>query len=257
MSIYLKVKILFLVATLALVVLSIFQGISIWFIVIVVALYFAVVSFGVFNLWAGFFVPVKYRGDKNTQTIALTFDDGPVPGKTEKILAILREHHVNASFFCIGSRVATHPEVLNNIDKQGHLVCNHTFSHSTTIDFFPASRIIRELLDTDEAIYEVLGRRPVFFRPPYGITNPMIAAAVKAGKYLVVGWSLRSFDTLIKDPERLMNRAARSLKAGDIILFHDYSDSTIAILPSFIKHVQEKGFKIVRLDALLNEKPYR
>jgi peptidoglycan-N-acetylglucosamine deacetylase len=257
MSRYLKVKLLFLVAAAILLVLKLTNGISPWWILGLIAIYAAVVSFGVFNLWWGFFIPVKFRGPSDTPEIALTFDDGPIEGKTEKVLGILRESGVQATFFCIGTRVAAHPEIVEKIHEQGHLIGNHTFSHSATIDLYPTKRIARELHDTDEVIAEVLGHRPRFFRPPYGITNPMIARAAKLGKYQVIGWSVRSFDTIIHHPEKLMRRTARSLKAGDIVLFHDFSDSMLAILPDFIKRVQASGYRIVRLDQLLNENPYR
>jgi peptidoglycan-N-acetylglucosamine deacetylase len=257
MSNYQRVKIFILLAAVAVVVLSLFTEVSMGWTLILVVSYITIVSLGVFNLSWGFFTPVKYRGNRSSNMIALTFDDGPVEGKTEKVLQILKEYQVQAAFFCIGSRVAENPELLKKIDAGGHIIGNHTFTHSTTIDFFPVGRIKRELADTDEMICEVLEKKPRFFRPPYGITNPMIGRAVKDGKYLVVGWSLRSFDTMIKDPTKLFNRAARSLKGGDIILFHDYSDSMITMLPRFLELVKEKGLKIVPLDALLNEKPYR
>jgi peptidoglycan-N-acetylglucosamine deacetylase len=257
MSTYQRVKILVLLAAAVLIVLNLFSEISIFWTLILIFLYVLVVTLGVFNLSLGFFSPVKYHGDKNGKAVALTFDDGPIDGKTEKILKILADHQIQAAFFCIGSRVAENAELVKEIDKAGHLIGNHTFTHSSTIDFFPAHKIKRELTDTDEMIFEILQKKPRFFRPPYGITNPMIGRAVKDGKYLMVGWTLRSFDTIIKDPVKLFARAARSLKGGDIILFHDYSDSMISMLPRFLALAKEKGLKIVRLDELLNEKPYR
>jgi peptidoglycan-N-acetylglucosamine deacetylase len=257
MSIYQRVKILVLLAAAALIALNLFGDISILWTLTLIFLYVLVVTLGVFNLSWGFFNPVRYHGDKNGKAVALTFDDGPIDSKTEKILEILADHQVQAAFFCIGSRVAQSPEVIKKIDEAGHLLGNHTFTHSSTIDFFPTHKIKRELTDTDEMIFEVLQKKPRFFRPPYGITNPMIARAVKDGKYLMVGWTLRSFDTIIKDPAKLFARAARSLKGGDIILFHDYSDSMVSMLPQFLALAKEKGLKIVRLDELLNEKPYR
>ena len=84
----------------------------------------------------------------------------------------------------------------------------------------------------------------------------MLATAVKRGGFTVVGWSVRSFDTVIKDRAKLLRRVTKSLKAGDVVLFHDFSESTLDILPDFIKHVSEVGLKIVRVDKLLNEKAY-
>lgn len=252
-----RVKVIFLVSAVALVALRFVFEIHPFWIFALIIVFVCVTTLGVFNLSLGYFHPVKSGGDQKGTKISLTFDDGPVPEKTKKILKILADHEVPATFFCIGSRVAANPEVVKEIDSKGHLIGNHTFTHSPTIDFFPKARISRELLDTDEMIFEILQKRPRYFRPPYGITNPMIARAVKEGKYVMVGWRLRSFDTMIKDSAKLFKRTARSLKAGDVVLFHDYSDSMITMLPRFLQHVREKGLSIVPLNELLNEKPYR
>jgi len=84
----------------------------------------------------------------------------------------------------------------------------------------------------------------------------MLASAVKRGGYKTIGWSIRSFDTVIKDSKVLMNRITRSLKGGDVILLHDYTDSTLEILPDLLDHIKKVGLKIVRVDQLLNEKAY-
>jgi peptidoglycan-N-acetylglucosamine deacetylase len=105
-------------------------------------------------------------------------------------------------------------------------------------------------------IQSTCGVTPVFFRPPYGVTNPMVAGAVRQSNHKVVGWSVRSFDTMIKDRSKLLTRVTTSLKGGDIVLFHDFSETAIDILPDFIDHAHKIGLKIVRLDTLLNENPY-
>jgi hypothetical protein len=84
----------------------------------------------------------------------------------------------------------------------------------------------------------------------------MVARAVRKGRYKTIGWTMRSLDTFIKSPAALMKRVTKSLKAGDVILFHDNSASTLEILPDFFDHVEKLGLKIVRLDELLNEKAY-
>jgi peptidoglycan/xylan/chitin deacetylase (PgdA/CDA1 family) len=98
--------------------------------------------------------------------------------------------------------------------------------------------------------------KPRFFRPPYGVTNPNLARAIRKGSYVTMGWSVRSFDTITPDTEKLFNRVTKQLKGGDVILFHDYCESTIAILPRLLDHINNIGLKVVRLDELLNEKGY-
>ena len=246
---------LFLLA--ALVVTDIQVDISLLWYLVLALLYSALCAAGSFMLSAGFFLRARCRGDKTGKRIAITFDDGPVRGKTERILDILETYHVQAAFFCIGRQVDMNKDLLRRIDAAGHLAGNHTYHHKNTIGFFPRHKVVRELVETDTCIEQTIGKRPRFFRPPFGVTNPMIADAVAREDYQTVGWSIRSYDTVIKNPARLLKRITASLTPGDIVLFHDYCDGMISILPDFIEFVRRKGFEIVRLDELLNENAYR
>ena len=221
-----------------------------------VIIYLVINVYGAFVVSAQYFVPIKYRGEGKSQSIAITFDDGPIPGNTEKILDILQQHNVLGTFFCIGNRVQKNIALTRRIYTEGHLICNHSYWHGAMFDLQSAGGMTRELMDTDRAINESIGRIPKFFRPPYGVTNPMLAKAVSRRNYTVIGWSVRSFDTVIKNKVKLFNRVTRSLKAGDIVLFHDYSDTTLSILSDFLAHVSKRGLKIVRVDELLKEKAY-
>jgi peptidoglycan/xylan/chitin deacetylase (PgdA/CDA1 family) len=205
---------------------------------------------------SGFFIRTICRGDKNQNAIALTFDDGPVSGKTERILEILKEKNVKASFFCIGKNVSTNETIAKQMDEEGHLIGNHSYHHGKWFDLQSKDSMHDELAQTDKAIFDAVKKYPAFFRPPYGITNPNLAGAVKQGSYETIGWSVRSFDTISKSKEKLWNRVTNNLKSGDIVLFHDYCDITIEMLPDFIDHVSKVGLKIVRLDELINKKPY-
>jgi len=219
-------------------------------------LYLIVLVCGSFVLSMQFFLPVKFKGGAHSNSIAITFDDGPVPGRTEKILEILKSGNVPAAFFCIGSRVAHFPALAKRIHDAGHLLGNHSYWHGKMFDLQSAEKIERELADTDEVIQRTIGKRPNFFRPPYGVTNPMVAKAVRNGGHKTIGWTIRSFDTVITSPAALMNRVTKSLKAGDVIVFHDDSSITLAILPAVLDRVAKLGLKIVRVDELLNEKGY-
>ena len=223
---------------------------------LVAALYVGIVSYGTAVLSAQFFMPVMYQGTRSSNSVALTFDDGPIAGKTEQILRILESHDVHAAFFCIGNRVESNPELTKRVFESGHLIGNHSYWHRATFDLQSAAAIGKELINTDHAIFKTIGVKPAFFRPPYGVTNPMLASAVKRGGYKTIGWSIRSLDTVIKDSNVLMNRITRSLKGGDVILLHDYTDSTLEILPDLLDHIKKVGLKIVRVDQLLNEKAY-
>lgn len=256
MSRYAVTNIVFIVLIAGLIALNSILEVSFFWYVIPVLAYAAITTYGTLYISAQFFMPARTKSSAPSNEIALTFDDGPVPGKTSRLLDILKAHNVPAAFFCIGNRVNEHRDVVRRIHNEGHLVGNHSYWHAATFDLLPASKVEKELIDTNTAIHASIGVSPRFFRPPYGVTNPMLATAVKRGGFTVVGWSVRSFDTMTDDREKLFNRVTRSLKGGDVVLFHDFCDSTIDILPDFIKHVSEVGLKIVRVDELLKEKAY-
>lgn len=250
------VNIVFTLALVSLMVWDIYAEVSVWLYALMIFGYSIIQAYGSIVLSAQFFVPVLSEGSISEKAIALTFDDGPVTGKTEKVLGILKSKNVNAAFFLIGHRVKENPELTKQIHNAGHIIGNHSFFHGKTFDLQTSTRIGEELKNTDGVIQSACGVVPAFFRPPYGVTNPMVAGAVRETNHKVVGWSVRSMDTVIKDRSKLLQRVTASLKSGDIVLFHDYSDSMIDILPDFIDHVHKIGLKIVRLDTLLNEKPY-
>lgn len=108
---------------------------------------------------------------------------------------------------------------------------------------------------TDEMI-RVTGKKPKLFRPPYGVTNPNLSRAIISGNFTPVGWSVRSFDTVIKNEKKLLRKLTRKLKPGAVYLLHDTSNTTLSILSAFLDHVRSNGFEIVRLDKMLALQPY-
>lgn len=220
-------------------------------------IYAMLVAYGSAVMSAGMFGTAITKGDLSHRRIALTFDDGPIPGKTDKVLQILDQYNVKAAFFCIGSRVEKSPDLFQAIVNRGHLIGNHSYWHKPWFGLLPATKVTAELAATNAAVYKLIGNVPVFFRPPFGVTNPMIYKAAQTDNFITVGWSIRSFDTIISDPKVLLERITSRLRNGDIVLFHDYSESMAKILPDFIAFAHHNGYEIVRLDALLNKNPYR
>jgi peptidoglycan-N-acetylglucosamine deacetylase len=218
--------------------------------------YLIILTYGSCVLSAQFYLEVKFKGPEGSNAIAITFDDGPHPGETEKLLDILSLHQVSAAFFCVGHRVTEHPGLVRRMHAAGHLLGNHSYWHGHFFDLQRTKQIERELRDTSAAIQKTIRMWPIFFRPPYGVINPMVAKAIVQGRYKAVGWSIRSFDLQLKNNDTLLRRVTKSLKGGDVILFHDRSQATLAILPAFFEHTSRLGLKIVRLDELLNETAY-
>jgi peptidoglycan/xylan/chitin deacetylase (PgdA/CDA1 family) len=256
MSKYAVANIFFFTTFICLLVLHGILSISVYWFIGLFAAYLFINLVASFYLSAGYFIAVESAGAAGSGAISITFDDGPILEKTEKILNLLNEHKVKAAFFCIGYRVRQNADLASRIHSEGHLLGNHSYWHKPTFDWQSSKKISQELMDTDAAIQEVTGRLPLFFRPPFGVTNPMVAKAIRQRNYTVTGWSVRSFDTVIRNEEKLFHRVTHKLKPGDVVVFHDYSDAMLSILPAFIAHVSTIGLKIVRLDELLNAKAY-
>jgi peptidoglycan/xylan/chitin deacetylase (PgdA/CDA1 family) len=146
--------------------------------------------------------------------------------------------------------------MLERIVSGGHIIGNHSYSHHFWFDLFSAKKMLADLRMMDLAVHEATGLTPRLFRPPYGVTNPNLAKAIVKGNYIPVGWNIRSMDTVIKDEVKLFNKLAAAIKPGAILLFHDTSKTTLAILHDLIKHIHGKGYEIVRVDKMLNVKAY-
>ena len=114
----------------------------------------------------------------------------------------------------------------------------------------------RELEITRDIIFQVTGKKPKLFRPPFGVTNPTVARVVRLLGYTAIGWRLKSRDTVIRDEKVLLERLKKKLRPGDIVLFHDTSDHTVNVLTDFIQWTELNNYRIVRLDQLLNIKAY-
>jgi peptidoglycan/xylan/chitin deacetylase (PgdA/CDA1 family) len=249
-------NIVFVLAVLLLAGIHLLYGLSVWAYVALAFIYSLVVFYGCYFVDSNFFFPVICSAKTARKEIAITFDDGPAVNCTPEILKVLRDFRVHGAFFCIGNRIAGNEELLKEVDRQGHIIGNHSFSHHFWFDLFPAEKVKKDLASMDDALLKVIGRKPRLFRPPYGVTNPNLKKAVFAGRYTAVGWNIRSLDTVISDEQKLLNRVIRGLKPGGIILFHDTSRTTLNILASLIRHVKANGYEIVRLDKLLNLEPY-
>jgi len=230
--------------------------ITFWSIAIVLFIYSLIVFYGCYFIRANFFIKALCFGHTDKKEVAISFDDGPAENYTPHILQVLKKHNIKAAFFCIGNRINDNKDLLKQVHDEGHIIGNHSFTHSAWFDLFSHKRMSYELAMTDDAIQGITGCKPHLFRPPYGVTNPNVRKAIINGNYLPVGWSVRSYDTIIKDEKKLLQRVTHNIKRGDIFLFHDTGKTTLNILPTFIQHLQQKGFDIVRLDKLLHVNAY-
>jgi len=222
----------------------------------IILVFVLLLAWGSKNIRSDFYVKSISNGNRNIKQVALTFDDGPDAQVTPMILDILRKHNVKAAFFIVGSKAEINPEILKRIDKEGHIIGGHSYSHHLFFDFFSSKQMEKEMIRTDNAVYSIIGKRLKLFRPPYGVTNPTISRAIENMQYQSIGWSLKSEDTVIKDESKLLKNITSKLKYGDIILFHDNKPWNAKALDKLIEYLKEREYKISRLDEFLTVQAY-
>lgn len=213
---------------------------------------------GVFDLGWGFFLPALTHGAPEGNEIALTFDDGPDPELTPRVLEALARHQARACFFVIGRQVEQNPDLTRRIVAEGHLIANHSYSHPWCVNFFTSARLEAEIRECQAAIRRATGLTPAFYRPPMGQTSPSLARALERTGLTAVGWSARGFDTRWSAP-RARRRILAQVSAGGVVLLHDspagrgLADSLAALL----EEIEARGFAFTRLDALLHRPAYQ
>ena len=207
-------------------------------------LFVGLLSWGVFDIRLGYFIPTLcHLKNKQKRQVVLTFDDGPTE-LTPLFLDLLNRYEVKAIFFCIGRQIAQYPQIVQRIKDEGHLIGNHTYSHIPQNCFASTAVMAQEIQQTD-ALLAQLGIVTPYFRPPYGVTNPHIAKAAKRMGKIVVGWDIRSLDTVIKDETRLWSRVVSKLTQGNIILMHDTSERTLHVLEQLLKYLKANDYQVV------------
>jgi peptidoglycan/xylan/chitin deacetylase (PgdA/CDA1 family) len=186
-------------------------------------------------------------------SVALTFDDGPDPVFTPRLLDLLREKQVQATFFVVGQRAQRHPEIVRRAWEEGHLIGNHTWSHRNLFCFLTPGRLRSEIEAGSDAIQQCRGVRPRYFRSPVGLRHPLLRAALQRAGLEYISWRIRSWDTMIHDPQKLERRILSRVKGGEIILLHDRlprgAEAMLEMLPELIDKLRERGFNFVLAGA--------
>lgn len=212
--------------------------------------------------WGSFDIRLNYftkthcaKQNPQAKEIALTFDDGPHE-MTGKVLDLLKQFNAKATFFCIGKQIEMKPELFKRIIAAGHLAGNHSYSHSGNFGFFSSQKVADEIERTTKLVHQLTGLKMKFFRPPFGVTNPMIAKAVSATKHDVIGWNIRSLDTVYESEDTIFERVKSKVKPGGIILLHDTSQKSVNVLERLLLFLKSENYSIVSVDELLNLSAY-
>ncbi len=226
-----------------------FQG-TIWVYIFCFILFSVVVIWGSFDIQLGYFVNNFTHKRTKIKEVALTFDDGPTEF-TPKFLDVLKENNIKATFFCIGKQIEKYPETFLRIIAEGHTIGNHTFSHSNNTGFLSTSKMIEEIEKCDEIIFKIGKIKTSLYRPPFGVTNPNIAKAIKKTHKKSIGWNTRSLDTIISDEKKILNKITKNLRKGSIILLHDTSEKTYQVLVELLLFLEREKYSTFRIDSMI------
>jgi peptidoglycan/xylan/chitin deacetylase (PgdA/CDA1 family) len=193
------------------------------------------------------------HGDRDRRVVALTFDDGPDPGRTPALLETLRQLDCPATFFCLGANVDANPELARRIVDAGHELGNHTYTHR----YLPATRrrnVEKELALADRAISRATGTVPTLARPPWGGRSPWTVRAFrKLGKRPVL-WDVNSFDWKGEPPEEVARRVLDHARPGSIVLMHDGGRGgalTVEAVQLVVPALRARGYTLMTVSEIL------
>jgi peptidoglycan-N-acetylglucosamine deacetylase len=210
----------------------------------------------ILSSWVGFGV---YRNGIRKREIALTFDDGPSPKYTNELLDLLYKHQIKASFFVVGSKAAKHPEIIQRMDREGHLIGIHNYVHQSNWLLTPL-QVKHGLEKSAQIIENIIGVKPSFYRPPWGVVNLFDFFIHK--NYRIILWSLMVGDWRSKGGSKKREiRLLERVKPGDIILLHDCGDTwgadvdaplyTIEALRRVLPELAKRGYTFGRVDEMI------
>ena len=241
-----------------------------------------VLSIIVFMVWAsasirsGVYVRAFCREKTDRKVVYLTFDDGPHPPETERVLDVLRERGARATFFLIGSKVSGNEAVLRRMLEEGHALGLHTYSHAGTFPLLSFDKMLADVNEGKRAVESVAGKKISLFRPPFGVTNPTISKVIRTLGLQTVGWDVRSFDTMFckssehsckssehsckqsgysfKQSEHsckqsghdwyvpVVERIMKQVRPGSVILLHDRLDGASELLALLLDSLAASGY---------------
>lgn len=245
-----------------------------------------VLSIIVFMVWAsasirsGVYVRAFCREKTDRKVVYLTFDDGPHPPETERVLDVLRERGARATFFLIGSKVSGNEAVLRRMLEEGHTLGLHTYSHAGTFPLLSFDKMLADVNEGKHAVESVADKKISLFRPPFGVSNPTIAKVIRTLGLHTVGWDVRSFDTMFckssehsckqsgysckqsehscKSSEHsckqsgldwyvpVVERIMKQVRPGSVILLHDRLDGASELLALLLDSLAASGYEFTR-----------
>ncbi len=194
----------------------------------------------------------RYGAQPNQKLVALTFDDGPWPGQTEKILRVLRQHKVKASFFMIGYLARRYPSIAEKVAAEGHVVGNHTAGHRMLTKLTSAA-VDTQIAQGAGIIERSTGQTPEWFRPPGGDISPAVWSRIRRVRLKVALWDVDPQDWRGIPSPKIAHDVVTRVRPGAIVLLHDGGGDrtqTIRALPVIIRALKSRGYRFVTLDEM-------
>ena len=191
--------------------------------------------------------------------VSITIDDGPNPAVTPAVLDVLDAFAARATFFCIARHAERHSQLCREIVQRGHSVQNHSHHHAHTFSLLGPRAMAREIARAQDALSQITGQRPRFFRAPAGLRNLFLAKVLHTLDLQLVSWTRRGFDTVAQSPATVVRRLLRNLAAGDILLLHDGNAARTAAgaaviieaLPPVLRAVRDAALEPITLAMAL------
>jgi peptidoglycan/xylan/chitin deacetylase (PgdA/CDA1 family) len=181
------------------------------------------------------------RGSPRSRSVCLTFDDGPHPEHTPRVLDVLKAERLRATFFVVGREAERHPEVVRRIVAEGHELGHHSYFHGAPSRTSPG-QLMDEVRRTRDVLARVAGRSPTLFRPPHGKLTSGKLLRLWQGGLTVVLWNVDPKDCYCQGPEELRDWfQARPLRGGDVVLMHDNKPHGAAVLSELIRETRRRG----------------
>jgi peptidoglycan/xylan/chitin deacetylase (PgdA/CDA1 family) len=203
------------------------------------------------ELRKGHFYAKLMRGNPKVKAVALTFDDGPHPAYTLKLLAILKKYNIKATFFVIGKMVEQYPDLIRAENAAGDQVANHSYHH-VNLNHIPLDEIAMEWQACNAAVKSVIGKEMTYCRPPGGDYDPnVITGAMDAGLTTVL-WTDDPGDYASPGDKVISQRVLDRIGNGGIILLHDGVQQTLDVLPQIIETLQKRGYKFETVEEMEN-----
>ena len=251
-----NISLFFIFLLLLLFLLNLYNALHFLWFVVIILVWLGINAFGSARISSNYHVKAFCSNPLETgKKIALTFDDGPSI-YTLEVLELLKKYNAKATFFCIGKNIEAHPEILQKVIDEGHLVGNHSYSHSKFFDFYNAKKITEELQKTDALLEKFTSKKINFFRPPYGVTTPSIRRALKVTGHKTIGWNIRSLDGGTKNQELIFNRLIKHISPGGIVLLHDTAEHSVLVLEQFLQFLQQNNYEVISVEELLKLNAY-